>query len=861
MMKPHVGIFSDDNFLAITILENLLSKKCFVSVYTDSKTQWEDKTGHLQKPGNFEILPIGKNKYFNEIDYCIFLSGFLDKDNLVKEMSKVSAYKFINAKKSILVLPLETYKVFQEYKIVPSDNLALVYVSDIIGPRIDLESSLLMARVLYTSLYKGTIDVGIGEKFYPVYVFDAARILTSWLFSFGPYGKETAVMGDEVSVDNLRSEFVRRIPNLKTSHNLQIKIRFFPRGIEIKKIGCNLRYVFNETLSWLSKITEVKNYEAPQTSSGMDISPKFKKTLWLSVLSILLAASPFMIAFTSFMFLKIAYSNFINGDGSKVKNLIYFAKMASVVGKYESKVLTYMPFVGRVYKESYFINILLEGGSEMAESVVNLSLNASELMSKVMGNDIYDPNIYAQKITPDLDYIYQSLAFMEAEANTQVFSGGLAAKKFISKVDIARLKLVLLQGKILINNLPQDIGTNGSKTYLVLFQNNMELRPAGGFIGSYGLLSFEEGRMTDLSVSDVYSADGQLKGHVEPPAPIKKYLGEANWWLRDSNWDPDFTTSGKRAEWFLDKEIDRKVDGVIGLDLETVKKLLTVTGPISLPDYNLDITQENLYEKTQAEVENKFFAGSTKKASFLTALSRNLIMELEKLQGSKKLKALKTIFDGLEERHVQIYTHNEFSQNAYSDLAWSGEVKVPTCGGDCYAELVGTVEANVGVNKSNYYITRKQTLDVKISGNKIESALAVELTNNANPSLGTTGIYKNYIRLLTNANSEIHRAMVVSGESNEFVDLDINSIKDRKESGMYLEIYPGQTKKIVFNWKDNLRAPISDSGEYRLYVRKQAGIGDFPTQIKVRNSSSLTNPDGNVYNTMLARDFFSRITW
>ncbi|MDP1710166.1 MAG: hypothetical protein Q8L28_00920, partial [bacterium] len=162
---------------------------------------------------------------------------------------------------------------------------------------------------------------------------------------------------------------------------------------------------------------------------------------------------------------------------------------------------------------------------------------------------------------------------------------------------------------------------------------------------------------------------------------------------------------------------------------------------------------------------------------------------------------------------------------------------------------------------SNYYITRKQTLDVKISGNKIESALAVELTNNANPSLGTTGIYKNYIRLLTNANSEIHRAMVVSGESNEFVDLDINSIKDRKESGMYLEIDPGQTKKIVFNWKDNLRAPISDSGEYRLYVRKQAGIGDFPTQIKVRNSSSLTNPDGNVYNTMLARDFFSRITW
>lgn len=864
MTKPHVGIFSDTNFFSISILENLISRKCFVSIYTDDKNGWEKSVAHLHKEGYFQIIQSGKNKYFNTLDYSFFVLGFLDKNKIINEISKISTNKFVNIKKSILVLPAETYHIFQEYKIIPTDNIAVVYVADILGPRINLESNLLFSQILCASLYGNIVEVAIGERFYPVSVFDASKLLVSWLFSFGPYGKETFMLGEEISTDKLLKEMSSKIPGLTFMHSSQIKVRTHPRGVETVKVKNNFRYILAETLNWLSIVANQENYKLPKPKlslSSKHISEKAKKTIWLSMLSVLLIASPFLIALLAFVFLKFAYSNFTNSDGSKVKSLTYFAKTVSVVGKYESKALTYIPLLGRVYRESYFINTLLENTSDMVESVINVSVNSSELMGKVMGNEIYDPNIYVQKILPDLDFIYNTLTLIETQTDTQVSLGALSAKKVVDKVDIARLKLVVLQGKILINNLPQDLGVGVSKTYLVLFQNNMELRPAGGFIGSYGLLSFEGGRMTDLSVSDVYSADGQLKGHVEPPAPIKKYLGEANWWLRDSNWDPDFATSGMRAEWFLDKEIDRKVDGVIGMDLETVKMLLKVTGPISLPDYNLDITSENLYENAQAEVENKFFAGSTKKASFLTALSRNLIMELERLEGHKKLEAIKTIIDGLEERHVQIYIHNQNSQKAYSDLAWSGEVKVPSCTGDCFADLVGTVEANVGVNKSNLYISRKQTLDVKISGNKIERSLVLELVNSANPSLGLPGIYKNYIRFLTNAEASVGKVMVVSGQSTNFVEAESVNVKDRNESGVYVEIYPGQTKKLVFSWISDLKSPVSGAGEYRLYVRKQAGVSEFPIQINVKNTASLTNPTGTVYNTELARDFFSRITW
>ena len=97
-------------------------------------------------------------------------------------------------------------------------------------------------------------------------------------------------------------------------------------------------------------------------------------------------------------------------------------------------------------------------------------------------------------------------------------------------------------------------GDEKNKTYLILFQNNTELRPTGGFIGSYGLMTVKSGSMGSLSIHDVYEADGQLKAHVDPPMAFRDYMSQPNWFLRDSNFDPDFALSAQQAEWFLEKE-------------------------------------------------------------------------------------------------------------------------------------------------------------------------------------------------------------------------------------------------------------------------------------------------------------------
>ena len=509
--------------------------------------------------------------------------------------------------------------------------------------------------------------------------------------------------------------------------------------------------------------------------------------------------------------------------------------------------MKHIPVLGRVYRESEYISIAGERISDISLTSYPLIKTSSELFTKILGNDIYNPQTYSDQIKAGLGSVYQNILILEADTKDATARKLVSGAYVSGKVDFEKIKNISQQGDHLLSELPSILGKGKKQTYLILFQNNMELRPTGGFIGSYAVSTFDGGRMSELNINDVYSADGQLRGHVDPPDAIKNYLGEANWWLRDSNWDPDFPTSAKRAEWFLDKEVDTQVDGVISIDLSLVRDLLKYTGSIFLPDYNLDITSENLYERTQAEVLDNFFPGSRKKASFLTALSRNLLTELGKISGRSRFYTLKAIFDNLEKRHVQVFLHNDVGQNAISLLGWSGEVGSPDCGDGCYLDLVAPVEANVGVNKANYFVKRSVSLNVNYANGVVERALTLNLKNSANTALGASGKYKAYIRVLVPADSEVVSVRSILGQSVQVLNPEVVENKGRKEIGVLIETVGGQSHAIDLIWRSSL--PPGDSA-YQLYFRKQAGVEDYPLTLTINGAP--------VYNTTLSRDIWTR---
>lgn len=874
--KVKVILFSDANFLALNLLETLLTKNCLVSIVSNDIEQWQVKTNNLQYSSRFLFLNFKEYKELSDFNYAIFCGGFIDREKSQTDFKKFISGNNLSNTKTLAIFPFETFSLTTSSKILISDNAGIIYLGDLMGPRIDLESNLLFPTLINEMLEKRTATLGIGEVFFPLFIADASRTIVKWLLSFGPYGKDTFLLGPRVSSEDFCKLNIKTFNDLKVQYSTNINPRFIPKGYETVIIPSNLNICFNETYRWVIKeklsVDNNSKFNVINTPNKKPILPKTKNAL--KIISLRLIITPFILvllfpliaSFISGSFLYLSYRQFLSDKIDGAKNSALFARNVFRLGNSESDFLAKIPLIGRIYKEVSFITLTGDVVADIAYNAIPLAENGRQILSGVLNSGIYDIQTPSNQIKTGFKYINQQIVFLQNNTKNNSDLGILSAKQTLQLVDFDKFKMLSSEGGVLAGNLPSILGQDINKNYLILFENNMELRPTGGFIGSYGVANFGGGKLNGLTVNDIYSADGQLKGHVEPPLPIKKYLNEANWWFRDSNWDPDFPTSAGRAEWFLNKETDQTVDGVIAIDLNPIKKILSYTGPIFLPDYNFTINSDNLYEKTQEEAQANSFPGSRQKASFLTALSRTLLTDISKMNAGDRILVLRSIYESLEARHFQVYLHDQQSASSISKLGWDGGIQNFSCGESCYSDFFGDVEANVGVNKSNYFIKRKIDFSVNIDSQKITRQLTINLTNSANPSLGLSGIYNTYMRIMIPSDSKVISATNMVSQNEINLSPEITQEKGRQEVGVMVRVTPGETRNIKFVWQNTLPANISS---YGLYVRKQAGVDPDPLQIKFSGMGSLvSNPIFSLtkggmytYNTNLTQDFFARLSW
>ncbi len=382
----------------------------------------------------------------------------------------------------------------------------------------------------------------------------------------------------------------------------------------------------------------------------------------------------------------------------------------------------------------------------------------------------------------------------------------------------------------MVGILPEVLGLDGKRReYLVLLQNEMELRATGGFIGSYGILSFENGRLVSFDIKDVYEADGQLQGHVEPPEEIKKYLGEAAWFLRDSNWKPSFPEATKDIQWFFEKETGRRVDGVIGIDLAVVKEMINATGEIFVPDFKEKVNKDNLYEQAEYYSESKFFPGSVQKASFLSGVGKQLFEEISKLKTGQRWTLLLGMANSLEKNDLQIVLNEPVANQVINDLGWDGEIFGGKCStAACYADYLFVVESNLGVNKANYFLYRsmEQKIDIKETG--IERILRINYENLARTTNWPGGDYKNYLRVYLPLDVQVAGVTVTTGGVPQEIALNqvkMTNMYGKRELG-FLVTVPISKKVVVEIRYGSKLDQMKDKFSYLLYIQRQPGFGD-----------------------------------
>ncbi len=382
----------------------------------------------------------------------------------------------------------------------------------------------------------------------------------------------------------------------------------------------------------------------------------------------------------------------------------------------------------------------------------------------------------------------------------------------------------------LSETVPEILGLDGKRReYMVLLQNEMEIRATGGFIGSYAILSFEGGRLLSFEVKDVYEADGQLKGHVEPPEEIKKYLGEAGWFMRDANWQVSFPQTSREIQWFLEKETGRKADGVIGMDLAVAKMILGVTGEIYVPDFKEKVNKDNLYEQAEFWSETNTFPGSTQKASFLGGLGTQLFEEIKNLKTTKRWELMMGMVEMLERNEIQLGFNHSETAGTIADLGWDGSVYEGECSGPrCYADYLYVVESNLGVNKANYFLYRNMEEKVDISAGWIKRDLKINYENTAKSSNWPGGDYKNYLRVYLPKEAEVTE--VGMGEDGVIRTIPMATVKMReiygkKEVGFLVTVPIRKKVTVEIKYQSN-GVGQGDKFSYLQYIQRQSGFGD-----------------------------------
>ncbi|MDP3974105.1 MAG: DUF4012 domain-containing protein [Candidatus Daviesbacteria bacterium] len=392
-------------------------------------------------------------------------------------------------------------------------------------------------------------------------------------------------------------------------------------------------------------------------------------------------------------------------------------------------------------------------------------------------------------------------------------------------------KNLVEKGRAVAILLPEVVGTEEQKDYLILFQNNHELRPTGGFIGSFAKISFEGGKLKNLAVNDIYAIDGQLGINVEPPKEIREDLGQNKWFLRDSNWEADFPTSARQAEWFFNQETGERVEGVVALDISAMEKLLEVIGSLELSDYNETITADNLFERAITHAEESFFAGSQAKKSFLTSLTNQLLTKIFFLPNQNWPGIVSALGNSLETKHMSIYLNNQKLFSYVVSQNWASVL--PRVAEEIEGETVDIlipVEANLGANKVNYYLERNYQLETVVGINgTISHRLRINYINRSPSATWPAGVYKNRMRIYLPFGTTLSR--VLWGESD--ITGDVTPFVDYGRSGysLLLELQPREQRNLILDYQIPQSLDFKeDQAKYRLNIIKQAGTLNDPLE-------------------------------
>ncbi len=512
-----------------------------------------------------------------------------------------------------------------------------------------------------------------------------------------------------------------------------------------------------------------------------------------------------------------------------------------------------IPFLGGYYSD---IKGLTGAGVEelKAIDIIFTNLEKSQEELRFDGNPKSGPDRTTQainilnkslpileKVEPNLVKAASYVENIDTAKYPEKFKGKTVKKNLeVAKNFILGAAVAAKDGKDALALAPQALGIPSAKNYLLLFQNDKEIRPTGGFLTAYATLTIKNGQVDATVSDDIYRLDEKLLKvcltkicPLSPPAPIVKYLPEVTgkprsaWSMRDSNLSPDVATSAKEFERMYQMLGEGlPFDGIIFIDSQVVEELIEVTGPIDVYGtvYSAEVDKRCncpgvIYElESYAEIAAK---GEKDRKAILGVLMQQILARSIGADIEKLPQLVETLARLANDKHVMFYMHDSALQTALTKLNWVGEIK------NFDGDYLHINDSNFAGGKSNLYVVQTVTQEITTQRDgTVKKKINIEYKNDQGFGIWLNGINRDYVRFLVPKGSKL-----ISSKGSE-VPVTTKEELGKTVFEAFIQVRPQNSRKFEIEYT----VPYNPQGEYKLMVQKQPGAKDFRYKVKINGS-------------------------
>ena len=451
------------------------------------------------------------------------------------------------------------------------------------------------------------------------------------------------------------------------------------------------------------------------------------------------------------------------------------------------------------------------------------------------------------KTIPDIIPKADELAIKAGEAKEEInkinpsrypvkFAGFTVRENVSKAIDLISQGAVFIEkGKPLLEAAPYLLGAEEERTYLILFQNDKELRPTGGFLTAYSIAKVTKGKFEPVSSSDIYHLDDLYKPSIPAPDPIIDYIGgpyalSPNLRLRDMNWSPDFYESMSLFSEEIKKAGIDEIDGIIAVDTQVVVNLLDAIGPIGVfgfGNFSTEIIEECncpqvVYELEKfADVEGPIVWSENEPGKIVFAPENyenrkkiigplmNSILANAMGQPKDKLPGLfEAVFKSLIEKHVLFYLFDSDAQAGVESFGIAGRMN------EFEGDYLHINDANLGGRKSNLYVTQEVNQIVSIAKDgRVEKEITITYNNPEEYDGWLNSVLPNWVRIYVPKGSKLIDFSGVEDKVDPYEEFD------KIVFAGFFELRPLGVAKVTVKYK----LPFKVDDEYKLFVQKQSG--------------------------------------